>query len=523
LPVKQITAWMVLGHVHLQRGSLPEAEHACRQALSLAPQLVGARCQLVEVLGQQYRVMEAEQQARTLVADAPEFADGWKYLGMTLGLQAACEESFAALRKALEIQPNPTTHSKLLCGLQYSANVDPESLLRAHKEWAAAYELPHLGSAPTPVNWPTDRRKLRLGFVSADFREHPVGFLALPALEHLDKTACSVICYSEGGKHDAYTNRFRTAADEWRDTSGLPHRSFAEIVHNDQIDMLFDLSGHFGYRLEAFARKLAPLQITWLGYVGTTGLSAMNYLLADKYHIHPGEERWYTEAILRMPHGYACYGPPADAPAVAPLPALATGRMTFGCFNNPAKYTPGMFDAWAKILTRLPDSQLLLKCCWPNPSDLQTWFHGEFAQRGVDPKRILVEGSSSQLETMASYGRVDLALDTHPYSGGLTTCEALWMGVPVITYPGKTFAGRHSTSHLTNAGYPQFIADDEFGYVELAVRWTSDLLSLAAIRANMREQMRRSPLCDAARFAGDFLQIIELEHRLRIASNSLSL
>jgi predicted O-linked N-acetylglucosamine transferase (SPINDLY family) len=193
---------------------------------------------------------------------------------------------------------------------------------------------------------------------------------------------------------------------------------------------------------------------------------------------------------------------------VAPLPALTNGHVTFGCFNNPAKFTNTILDAWGEILRRVPTANLLLKFGWLGDPESQNRLRDEFARRGVAAERLLVEAQSSHLELLATYGRVDLALDTQPYSGGLTTCEALWMGVPVITFPGKTFAGRHSTSHLTTAGYPQFIAADRAGYVELAVAWASRLTELAAIRVQMRDQVRRSPLCDAERFAGELLSML---------------
>jgi predicted O-linked N-acetylglucosamine transferase (SPINDLY family) len=209
-----------------------------------------------------------------------------------------------------------------------------------------------------------------------------------------------------------------------------------------------------------------------------------------------------------MPHGYACYQPPADAPDVTPLPALTAGLITFGCFNNPAKYNPQLFDAWADILRRVPTARLLLKFGWLGDSELQSQLRSEFERRGISRERLLLEAHSPQRELMAAYGRVDLAFDTQPYSGGLTTCEALWMGVPVITFPGRTFAGRHSVSHLTNAGYPQFIAADQARYIELAVDWAGRLTELANVRALMRDQVRRSPLCDASQFASDLLTLL---------------
>jgi predicted O-linked N-acetylglucosamine transferase (SPINDLY family) len=235
----------------------------------------------------------------------------------------------------------------------------------------------------------------------------------------------------------------------------------------------------------------------------------MDGLIADPYHVHPGEGCWYTEKVLRMPHDYICYGPPDEVPEVGPLPALKSGIFTFGCFNNPAKYSPSMLDAWAMILRRVPSSQLFLKYGGLDHTEFQNRIRGQMTARGVAPERIVFEGGSRNLELMARYGEVDLALDTRPYSGGLTTCEALWMGVPVVTCPGQTFASRHSTSHLTNAGYGEFIANDLESYIELAIHWSSHLDELSAIRTQMRERVRQSPLCDAPRFGQDLLALLQ--------------
>jgi predicted O-linked N-acetylglucosamine transferase (SPINDLY family) len=225
----------------------------------------------------------------------------------------------------------------------------------------------------------------------------------------------------------------------------------AELIHKEEIDILFDLDGHSGKRLPVFARKAAPIQVTWLGYPGTTGVSAIDFVLADRFHIPEGDEPFHTENALRMPNGYACYGAPNYAPEVISLPAQFVGYVTFGSFNNPVKYAPRILDLWAEILQRVPTSQILLKYGGLDSHEVQEHVRGLFMQRGVDGNRIIIEGWSEHRELLAAYNRVDLALDTQPYSGGVTTCEALWMGVPVVTYAGKTFAGRHATSHLHNA------------------------------------------------------------------------
>jgi predicted O-linked N-acetylglucosamine transferase (SPINDLY family) len=249
--------------------------------------------------------------------------------------------------------------------------------------------------------------------------------------------------------------------------------------------------------------------------VGTTGLAAIDFLVADRYHVRPAEERWYTEHVLRMPHGYVCYEPPHDAPEVAAPPALTSGRFTFGCFNNPAKFSVPIIRTWSEILRCVEGSELLLKFGGLDDPGVQERFWRIFAAEGIGPKRVRLEGWSPPCQLLEAYNRVDIARDTQPYSGGVTTCEALWMGVPVITICGPTFAGRHAASHLSNAGYPQFVAEDAAGYVKLALEWSRRIDELAIIRSQGRTWMRTSPLCDVARFAGDFLCLLQEASRGR--------
>jgi len=257
------------------------------------------------------------------------------------------------------------------------------------------------------------------------------------------------------------------------------------------------------------------VQITWLGYVGTTGLDGMDFLLADRHHVRPGEESWYSEAVLRLPNSYACYSPPHYMPDVNPLPAATDGKFTFGVLSNPAKFSPRMIATWADILQRVPSAQLLLKFAALDEPQVQAPIRAEFEKRSIAPSRIIMEGNAPHHEFLAAYSRVDLALDTQPYSGGVTTCEALWMGVPVITFPGRTFAGRHATSYVTTAGLAQFVAEDLPGYIDCAVQWAHRVDELAAIRESLRERLIHSPFADAPRFANDLIGV--LEQGVRIA------
>jgi len=498
-------AWTAAGHARSKLGDRPGAIDAYRMALRFAPQNPFARHGLAVALRVGWKLVESERVIRELLADEPGFSPAWVLLA---GMQSA-DEAKESFRRAIELTPKPGTHSALLLSMQYAADAEPQTLLAAHREWESIYARSLL-PVPLPVARPKRQGdRLRLGFVSAGFSRHPVGFLGLPALERLDRERCEVVCYSDVIVEDEFTARFRAIASGWRGTAGLSNEEVAEFVKSDEIDVLFDLGGHTEDRMLLFARKAAPLQISWLGYVGTTGLEAMDYVLADRFHVRDGEEAGYVERILRMPHDYVCYGPPADAPDVAALPALTNGYVTFGSFNNPAKLSSLTMEVWAEVLRRVPRSRLLLKYGGLDQPDDQERYRTKLKERGVEPERIQFSGWSETRELLEAYGQMDLALDTLPYSGGLTTCEALWMGVPVITCPGSTFASRHSTSHLMNAGLAEFVAAEREEYVRLAVTWAERVNELAELRARLRQQMRESKLCDSTTFARDFSSVLE--------------
>ena len=303
------------------------------------------------------------------------------------------------------------------------------------------------------------------------------------------------------------TGRLRGLSDQWRDIAGKTDDRVAALIREDRIDILVDLAGHTaGNRLLVFARKPAPVQVTWLGYPNTTGLEAMDYRLTEAVSDPPGQtERWHSEELIRLPGTFSCYGPPAESPPVGPLPALEAGHVTFGCFNNLAKLTPPAIELWSQILREVPGARLLLKS--RGLADLETaaGVREEFGRRGIEPARLEFNGQElSVTNHLALYNRVDLALDTFPYNGTTTTCEALWMGVPVVTLAGATHVARVGASLLTHLSVEELIADSPVGYVARCVDLAGDLPRLAEIRAGLRERMRASPLCDAPGFTRGF-------------------
>jgi protein O-GlcNAc transferase len=493
------------GNAHRLLGQFPQAESRYRQALAQTSGNEEATYLLALIALAQDRIAECEQLVFQILARNSDAAHVWELRGENLRAQGNSEAAIQAFQRALALEATPTRHSKLLLTQLCSENFDLIQLKIEHTAWNEAYVVP--ASAASTPRLSQFKTPLRIGFISPDFVCHPTAFVTLPLLEALNRYACRAYCYSDRIIEDSYTVTFKRLS-EWRQIRSLSDEQVASQVREDQIDILFDLAGHAGKRLLVFARKPAPVEIAWFGYPGTTGLSAMDYLLADRFHVREGEDQWYSESILRMPHGYACYAAPSYAPQVAPLPALTNGLVTFGCFNNPAKYSETTFDLFAAVLRQTPASRMLMKYRGLDDGVVQRRIRDSFERRGVVAERITLEGSAPHAALLAAYGRVDIALDTQPYSGGMTTCEALWMGVPTITYPGKTFAGRHATSHMTNAGFPEFVAYDATGYVAMAVQWADRINELAKMRLQMREQVRRSSLSNAKRFARDFLEVI---------------
>lgn len=499
-----------LGLVHQDAGDVRQAAACYRRAIEIDPAHARSYNNLGVLLVNGGELDAGIEVLQTAVGLQPDYADAWNNLGSARHDQGDTAAVLDCYRRAMSIEPGDAeVHSNFLLTLQHRSGITPEALSTAHAEYQRRHAAPLRAAWRPHQNVRDPERVLRLGFVSGDFNRHPVAFFIVRALENLDRGRFHVTCYSDVLEPDAMTERVRRAADTWRPTLSLSHAELAEQVRRDRIDILFDLAGHTAHnRLLAFARRPAPIQITWLGYVGTTGLEAMDYLLADACEVPAEAERYACERVLRMPDAYVCFDPPGAAPEPGPLPGLAQGRLTFGCFNRAAKISAEIAAAWGEILRRAAGARLLIKSFAVEAASAQDYLRRLLDAQGVPLDRVDFEGGASHEELLASYNRIDVALDTFPYSGGLTTCEALWMGVPVVTVPGATFAGRHSLTHLTAAGLTETIAPDLPGYVDLAVRLGADLPRLAELRAGLREQVARSPLCDGPRFAAHLSEVL---------------
>lgn len=409
----------------------------------------------------------------------------------------------AFLAKMSDAHPeNAVLASSLLFNQAYRPGRSPEEIFAAHQAWGKRFTARLMPNIRSHTNKTQPDRKLRIGYVSPDFKRHPVGFLLEPVLAHQDRDGFEIICYSDVVRDDALTERFRQHADRWQDIRGKTDEEVAELVRADGVDILVDLAGHTSNnRLLVFARQPAPVQIAWLGYTDTTGMAAMDYLVVDEFSVPFGSPQFFSEKHWRFPHSRFCYGGPVAAPEVAPAPAVARGEITFGSFNNPAKLNEEVIALWSRLLTELPNSRLVLKGKYFGEEETRELFLACFAAQGVARERLELRPSSRHEAMLAEYGDIDIVLDTFPYPGGMTTLEALWMGVPVLTLAGKTLLSRQSASFLRLVGLQDWIAWNAEEFLAKARTFAGDVPALAAIRSGLRLHMQSSPLCDSASFA----------------------
>lgn len=454
---------------------------------------------LLLAFGYLARARECFKRVRTLAPNDLRPLVNLANLARDAGDHAESRRLYVALLERLP--DHPVIRRNFLVSQEYDPLVsDPERLqdARAWGKWAIAQAG---GSRPHPPLRPLDGRPLRIGYVSADLCQHTVGLFVKDVLKAHDPARVMVFAYSAGQVQDWVTQALR-AACEFRDVAALDDAALAEQIRQDEIDVLVDLSGHTaGSRLTVFAHRPAPVQVSWLGYFATTGLPCMDAVLLDEWHAPPGTETQFVEPIVRLPMGRFSYQPVPWAPAeAAPPPCLQTGHITFGCFNNTAKLNEGVFDVWAKILAAVPDSRLVLKWRTFVDDGLCQSVRGAFGQRGIAPERIDLRGASFHADVLKEYADIDIALDPFPFTGGLTSCEALWMGVPVVTWPQSRVVSRQTFAFLCAIGLPELAAQDADDYVSIAQSLAADRAGLATLRSSLRTRMQTSPLMDVAGF-----------------------
>lgn len=496
-----VEAYGNLGLTLCDLGRNDEAAVCYRHALQLAPAFADAHNNLGSLLQARGNLDEAIACYERALAISPDHSEVLSNLGNALKAQGRTDDAIACYRKALAIEPELAgAHSNLLYTLYASPEFDERAIYREHRLWNERHAAPLTQFIQPHAKDRSPERRLRIGYVSADFHEHVVGRFMLPLLECHDREQFEVYCYASVRKPDGLTELCRQQADVWRSVVGMSDQQLADRIRSDRIDILIDLGMHTaGNRLLALARKPAPVQVCYLAYPGTTGLTAIDYRLTDPYLDPPGrdERAIYSERSIHL-QTYWCYPEPPAAPKVNPLPALDVGYVTFGCLNSFAKASPLALATWLELLRSIPTAKLLLHC---ESEAARRSVSALFAGGGISPERLTFIGRVPLADYFRTYQQVDIALDPFPHAGGTTTCDALWMGVPVVTLAGRTALGRGGVSILSNAGLGELIARNREQYVAISRQLAADLPRLATLRSAMRERMLRSPLMDAPPFA----------------------
>jgi protein O-GlcNAc transferase len=497
-----------LGITLQELGRLVEAEASYREAIVLKSDNAEAYNNLGNTLGELGRLEEAEASFRQALDLEPDYAEAHTNLGIVLHRSGALEEAEASCRKAVALKSDFTAGYSNLLFLQSSSNFEHTSYLKD----ALSYAKSIRGEiSPRFSEWSCAREpeRLRIGLVSGDFSNHPVGFFLEGLFAQFNSSSLELYAYPTNPLEDELTARIKPYVSYWSPLWDKSDKEAAQLIHNDKIHILIDLSGHTANnRLPIFALKPAPIQVSWLGYWASSGVPEMDYILGDPFVTPNNEAAHFTEKIWQLPESYLCFTEPNVALEVMPLPALSTGAITFGCFNKLLKMTDEVVSLRSKILNIIPGSKLFLKNNQLQYESVRNKVLSRFAAHGIGADQLILEGPSPRAEYLASYNRVDIALSPYPYGGGTTSAEGLWMGVPVLTKRGDYFLSHLGESIAHNTGLSDWIAADEDEYIAKAVQFSSDLDGLMKLRAGLRAQVLASPLFDAPRFASHFVRAV---------------
>jgi len=502
-----VSAHNNLGIALAALGKNLEALNEYQQVLNLKPAMVETYNNLGIALKKQGRLDQAIEAFTAAIKFDPGLAVAHSNLANCFKDQGQINQAIAAYRAALQRGPQlHQVHSNLLLTMHYHSTFDAAAIYTQTIEWNRLYAEPLKKLIQPHANNDDPGRKLRIGYISSDFRTHSVAFFMenLLAAHHTDQF--EIFCYADLSSPDQTSARLRRLARHWRNIKGINDQQVAELVRKDQVDILVDLTGHTaGDRLLVFARKPAPVQVAYLGYPNTTGLNTIDYRFTDVYADPAGQtENFYSEELVRLKNTFLCYRPPDNAPSSGPAPATKNGFTTFGCFNILPKMNNKLVELWAQILRQTPRARMLVKNLSMSDPGARQHLLDMFAASGVDQDRLVLrENIPSLVDHLELYNSVDLALDTFPYNGTTTTCEALWMGVPVATLAGKTHMSRVGVSLLSNVGLPELIGQTPEQYVQIAVKLAGDLPKLGELRKLLRQRMENSPLLDAKSFARD--------------------
>lgn len=495
-----------LGLVLYTAGRFEEAATAQRAAIALHGE--APRNDAFNSLGTTLLALERMREAidayRKEVALHPSNAAAWSNLGAALAETGRLEEALACYRRAVELDRSDSlTHGNLLMLLHFDPAADPVRIREEHRAWATRHAMPLAKEIRPHANDRTPGRRLRVGYVSPDLRGHVVGYSLLPILSNHDRARFEIVCYSDCPRPDGVTEALRERVSHWRVTGRLSDAGLADLVRDDRVDILVDLTLHMsGNRMLTFARKPAPVQLTYLGYAASTGLAAMDYRISDAHMDPPGATTDDPEQLLRLPDCYWAYRPPEAAAAlpVTPPPVLRNRFVTFGSFNNFRKVNPATITAWARLLSALPNSKLLIVL---NGGEDNAHVPAMFGRHGVDPTRVRLLPRQPMDGYFRLHSEVDISLDPYPYNGGITTLNALWMGVPTVTLAGGRAVARAGLSILRNVDLDALVARTEEEYVAVLVRLAKDVDRLASLRATLRDTLRASPLMNERQFTAN--------------------
>jgi protein O-GlcNAc transferase len=476
------------------------AASLCRGAIELYPNLAAAHHGLGVALGELQQFDDAVASLRRALAIDPDSPDLLSNLGVLLGLTNQVDGAIDAFRRSLALRPSPSVHSNLLFGLHFAPRYDAAAILSEARAFDQLYAQPLAAAIAPHLNDRRPERRLRVGYLSPNFRNHCQSLFLVPLLGHHDHQRFEIFCYSAVVNPDGLTQRLLASGDQWQTVVGMGDGQIADRIRTDQVDILVDLTMHMEQSmLGVFARKPAPLQVCWLAYPGTTGLFAMDYRVTDRFLDPPEHGRGaYAEEPIHLPDAFWCYDPLTQEPPVSPLPARASGRITFGCLNNFVKVHDGVLELWARVLREVRSSRMLL---FAPPGETRRRTIDTLAKEGIGPDRVEFVGRAPRPQYLETYGRIDICLDTLPYNGHTTSLDAFWMGVPVVTLVGGTVVGRAGLCQAMNLGLPELVATTPEDYLRIAMGLTSDLDRLEGLRGGLRARMKASPLMDAPLFA----------------------
>lgn len=506
-------AYTNLGNILREKGQNDEAIACFNNSIRSDPDYVRAYYGLAVAIIGKWRLDEAVNVCNKILQINETDVFAYYVLGNIFMSRGKLDKAETYFRRAIEIKPDELKpHQALLVLTSYSPKYNAQSILSEHLQFAALFEKPLRSEIAPHKNDRSPDRRLKIGYVSPDFKGHSVAYFIEPVLAAHNRDLFEIFCYSDVSAPDNVTNRMKKYADHWKDITGVPDEKAAELIHKEEIDILIDLAGHTGgvNRILLFARKPSPVQVSWIGYLTTTGLSSIDYRIADVFSDPPGmTEQFYTEKLIRPSRSFLCYLPIKDSPAVGRLPALKAGHITFGSFNNFVKVVPEVITLWARILKAVPNSRMMLKTDSFCDRTTRQYAIDMFVQRGIEAGRIALLSSEPSPKHLESYNFVDIGMDTFPFNGGATTCEAMWMGVPVITLAGSAYHSRVGISLLSNVGLKDLVARTCEEYVDIAVNLAGDLKRLQSLREGLRDMMAQSPLTDAKKFT------LELENCYR--------